>query len=163
MKTVIVIVFPARDPEADQAHSNLQDCGAGCGKTDVEHGYGNLFTHQECNRYPDEKCADDSLNHHKPCHANALEKADKAEQETGQETVNRIGFQVIGRSRDDSRIVRENGGEQIPAPERDSKHNDSQGGRNADCIQQRLLRPLGAAAGGDDHPLYLPDGKRPAL
>jgi hypothetical protein len=29
--------------------------------------------------------------------------------------------------------------------------------------EQRLLRPLGAAAGGDDDALHLPDGKRPAL
>ena len=77
----LVFVFPARDPEADQAHNNLQDGGTGCGKPDVEHGYGNLFAHQECDRYPDEKRADDSLNHHKPCHTKAVEKADKAEQE----------------------------------------------------------------------------------
>ena len=104
----------------------------------MEHGDRNLFAHQERYRDSDEKCADDALNHHEPRHPEAIEKSDEAEQETGQQAVNRVRLQVIGGCRDDSRIVREYGSHQIPSPEGNRKHHNRQSGRNPDRIQQSL-------------------------
>ena len=71
-----------------------------------------------------------------PSLGKAREKANKAKQKTSQETVNGIGFKVIRRCCTDLDIIGEDGGEQIPSPECDCEHNDSEHRRNANGVAE---------------------------
>ena len=132
-------VFPVRVSETDQAHNDLQNRGTRRGKAYVEQGRGHLPAHEKSDGNADAKRADDSLNHHEFGHSQPVEKADIAEQETGQQAVDGVGFQVVGGSGNDLRIVGEDAREQIAVPESNGEHHYGQYGGYADGIAQRGL------------------------
>ena len=108
----------------------------------MEHGDRDLAAHQKRDGDPDEKGPDDPLDHDKAGQAEAVEISDKAEQEAGQQTVNRVSLQIIGARGNDCGVLGEDPREQIAAPEGDSKHDHRQTCGDCDGITQGLFRPV---------------------
>jgi hypothetical protein len=71
----------------------------------MEHRDRHLPAHEKRNWNANKKGSDYALKHHKTRHAHPIEKADEAEQETGQQAINRIRPQVVRGSIDHIGII----------------------------------------------------------
>ena len=89
------------------AENNLHDCRArGC-ETDSEDRNRHNLTHKIGNRDSHSECADNTLNHNKLRSATAIEIACEAEKEAGEQAVDGIRLEILGRIVDNFALARE--------------------------------------------------------
>ena len=89
--------------EVRKTQQNLEHRRTRDSQTDVEKPSGRL-AHDVSYRNSDQKCRGDSLQHDKSRAPQTVVKADKAEQEAGQQAVDAVGFQIVEAGGDNFRI-----------------------------------------------------------
>ena len=96
------LAYP-RQPE--KAKRNLRRSRAGRGQPDMEQRHRLPAAHKQANGDSYAERAENALNHYETRGSKPIIEADKAEQETGQEAVNRVGPKILRARPDNLRVL----------------------------------------------------------
>lgn len=108
----------------------------------MEQGTGRQPAHEERRRQPNADSPRKALEHDKHRVSMAVEAADKAEQEAGQQAVDGIGLQVFPGSGNDRRILGKKARQQVPVEKRRPAHQHSRRHRGSNTAPQGFSRPV---------------------
>ncbi len=114
--------FLLKDEERDKAHGYLENRRAGCRQTYQEQRTVSEMLHQQRDRDPYAERSANPLKHNKRRFLKPVVISDKAEQEAGEQAVDRVCLEVTPRVRDCRRVLREDTRQQVSTEEGQREH-----------------------------------------